>query len=85
MDRQEKYYNYIVSDLVSKTRIETDVIWFPFHSDVGYWPRVLHTMNKENDRDLIYYFDEYVVGRYGAKEEEVILLYDKYVDAMLDT
>ncbi len=87
----ERYYNYIVDEMLSKTEVnfdkwsgETVVVYYPFMNiGISYlgFVRIL-----EGLRETFYkHYVEYVQGTYGVKTEEVKILWGKYINKVYKT
>ena len=80
MNKVEKYYNYIVDNLVKDTRIDYDKerIYFPFYS-LPFYPSS-PSLPFPHHFPLFppSFFSSYVEGRYGIKKEDIQLLWDQY-------
>mgnify|MGYP003632310226 CR=1 FL=1 len=83
MDKKEKYYDYIVADLMKKTIIDDEDINLPFGESIpmidyrgGYYNPYRHLPNvfRKSSRD----FYEYVMERYGVMGHESVFLFDSY-------
>jgi hypothetical protein len=82
-DKKEKYYDYIVADLMKKTIIDDEDINLPFGESIpmsdytgGYYNPYRHLPNvfKQSYED----FSEYVIERYGVMVYETVFLFDRY-------
>jgi hypothetical protein len=84
MDKKERYYNFIVDDMVKKTEIDhdQDKIVHPhfFHSPLiplspFFYPPFLPT---DSLGLLPYKFIEHVIERYGVKGGELQIIWEQY-------
>jgi len=84
MNNKQKYYNYIVDDLVSKTKVDheersitmtwmTDVSEFTSKLAFGYF----RLMGPSTFR-----FMDYVIPKFGMRDEEVTIVLDMYREKM---
>ena len=73
MGNKEKYINYVVDDLVSKTEIdyEQGKIKFPFHSHSSLFFNYLYLLPSS-------FFSNYIKEKYGAHSEEIEFIWDQY-------
>ena len=85
MDKQEKYINYIIGDLIKNTEVknEEEHIVLPFittyPSFSTFTPYVFLLLIKTPSH-LFEEFITYVKGRYGASGDEVIEIWEIYVE-----
>tara|TARA_R110000803_G_scaffold193342_2_gene256275 strand:- start:52 stop:324 length:273 start_codon:yes stop_codon:yes gene_type:complete len=81
--RREKYYNYVIDDLVKKTEMdyEREKIIFPFniHLLFGFQSTIFINPNRINTFD----FKNYIVKTYGVHDEEVEDIWELYKERML--
>ena len=77
MNNKQKYYNYIVDDMVKKSELvqEDEMVATGFHTELttfvtrySYDTFFLATTTTSN---LGYYFKEYIVSVYGVNDDEV--------------
>ena len=85
--KQEKYYSYVVEDMVSKTEIDYDqeIIKFPFSS---YPPILSFTSSLLHSHSLSpFSFSSYLLGRYAINEglSELWGLYINKIKNKVDT
>ena len=76
MDKKEKYYNFIVDDLIKNTPHSEDGVFFkpPYNrKGIPMW----FVIDKRHDSHYKQ-FTEYVIGKYGVHTDEVSLLFRKY-------
>jgi hypothetical protein len=75
----EKYINYVVEDLVKNTRIDYDKerIYFPFFS-FPYSPSLFLILPPTPHHFPSSSFSKYVQKRYGARDEEMDIIWDQY-------
>tara|TARA_R110002126_G_scaffold218330_1_gene364049 strand:+ start:1266 stop:1517 length:252 start_codon:yes stop_codon:yes gene_type:complete len=73
MSKKEKYYNYVVNDLVSKTEIDHDKkrIKFPFHS-------LYTSFFYSFPPSPILLFSKYITERYGTHDGEIKIIWNLY-------
>ena len=73
MNKKEKYINYVVEDLVSKTKIDYDQekIKYPYLPNLFHLPQhpILYP---------IFSFRNYLKERYGAHSEEIDIIWKLY-------
>ena len=78
MDKKEKYINYIVDDLVSKTEINDDVwgVKFPFSGN---------DFNRRSNTHHFFYmntsprnFFVHIQKKYGVRKEESDIIWEQY-------
>ncbi len=80
MDKQEKYINYIVEGLVSKSDIK-DTSWLVFLDFIVEVDIIDYEMYDYDYDDFIYLwngFQEYIIDFYGVREDEVENIWDLY-------
>tara|TARA_R110000868_G_C10716575_1_gene750425 strand:- start:5 stop:274 length:270 start_codon:yes stop_codon:yes gene_type:complete len=79
VDKKEKYYSYVLEDLIKKTEIdhEKKVIKTPFTKPIFF-----NANNSYNASNIInyFFFDFYSYGmeRYGIHDEESDIIWDMY-------
>ena len=87
MDKKEKYYNYVVEDLVKNTEIyhDQETIKFPFYytflslSIPTYLPlSLLLSSPPSHYYSLFSHFSNYVIERYGVHDEEMEIIWNLY-------
>ncbi len=76
MNKQEKYINYIVDDLVKKTEIDykrkgTSPFLPPF---------TLFSLSLNNIPSAPGYFSNHIKEMYGVRDEEMEIIWDQYVE-----
>jgi hypothetical protein len=81
MNKQEKYINYIVGDLVKKTEIINDRVTYPF--DVGTTSGDLAFTNPQYISHFKYVFPKYIIERYGVKDDEIKTIWKQYKERIL--
>ena len=83
MDKKEKYINYVVEDLVSKTEIdyEQGKIKFPFYSSTLPLPTTLPSFIS---LPLFFSFSNYIKEKYGAHSEEIEIIWKLYKERIKD-
>jgi len=76
MNNKERYINFIVDDLISKTEIdyEKEKIKFPFRS-----PTPLISFSSYLS---VFPFARYVIERYGTRDEEVHTIFGVYKERL---
>ena len=79
MNKEEKYYNYVVDDLVKNTEIDHDqeTIKFPFYYNYTPFPFVLHS------HTISTIFSKHVIERYGVHDEEMRIIWNQYREKIL--
>jgi hypothetical protein len=79
MSKKEKYYNYVVNDLVSKTEIDNDQekIKFPFLL-LHPFPFFYYHPHFPLSTYLFPSFIKYVKTRYGAHDGEIKIIWNLY-------
>ena len=86
MNKKERYYDFIIEDLISHTEIIDNIsVRFPFTGGgVKYTIAVLDltksAYNSKTNFALLMKFFHYVTTTYGVKENELTLLWDRYVN-----
>jgi|MGYP003633524778 hypothetical protein len=82
--RKEKYYNYVVSDMISKTVIEDGkVLDYPYSKlPEDAEPEPVDYFTSFKIPSLM--FERYVTKIYGAKKEEWVKLWKLYKDIIKD-
>ncbi len=89
MNKKERYYNHIVEDLVKKTEINYEEEITPFPSDVIIFPSgylfPLHSLyhHEPTANYIPLSFIKYVEERYGARDEEVNIIWELYKERMV--
>jgi hypothetical protein len=86
MDKKEKYYNYVVNDIVKNTEIDYDQekIKFPFsYQSHLFSSTTLHTFLTPSSSLLSYFhtfsrFSKHVKERYGVHDEEIKIIWYQY-------
>ncbi len=80
MDRKEKYINYIVEDMLKKTRFihDENKISLPFHNHGRYEGFYDEFINYGMYKTMSSFFGDYVEDIYGTTSEEVSILWDLY-------
>ena len=78
MNKKEKYYNYVVNDLVSKTEIDNDQekIKFPFLLPTPIF--LNYHLTPLLSTPLSPSFIKYVKTRYGAHDGEIKIIWNLY-------
>ena len=84
--RKEKYYNYVISDLVSKTEIEHEQgkISLPFTFSLSYdtffysFHPYYYSFSPSFYSPSLITFSSYLKERYGAQDEEIQIIWDLY-------
>ena len=78
MNKKEKYYNYVVDDLVKNTEIDHDqeTIKFPFY--YNYTPFPLYSLLSS-----LTIFSKHVIERYGVHDEEMSIIWNQYREKIL--
>jgi len=73
MNKQERYINYVVEDLVKKTEIdyEEETIFLPF-------PLPFHSFTILFLSYPPFIFSKYIKNLYGTKDEEAQTIWDQY-------
>lgn len=94
MDKKERYYDYIINDLVDTTYIkeEDDNYWseveFPFDKGSTYGIRYLNLRNHDNMGKaffkLFIKFAHYIVNVYGVNPKEFSMVWNRYLDELDD-
>jgi len=86
MNKKERYYDFIIEDLISHTEIIDNIsVRFPFsNGGVKYTIAVLDltepAYNSRTNFHLAMKFFHYVNTMYGVKEEEMDLLWKRYAN-----
>ena len=83
--KQEKYYNYVVNDLVKNTEIvyEKQRINFPYPSTNHFPNNLLHSSPATNHSfftspSVSSSFSDHIQGKYGAHDYEVEIIWNLY-------
>jgi len=95
MNKKEKYYDYIINDLVDTTYIkeEDDKYWseveFPFDKGNMYGIRYLTNLKNPGNMGKTFFklfikFAHYIVNVYGVKPEEFSMIWNRYLDEIDD-
>lgn len=95
MDKKERYYDYIINDLIDTTQIigdDGDNYWseveFPFDKGSTYGIRYLNLRGHDNMGKtffkLFIKFAHYIVNVYGVKPEEFSMIWNRYLDELVD-
>ena len=80
MNNKEKYINYIVDDMVSKTKVDRVAQSFRFpYSDFYHFYRI-HNNDYSPEK---WQFINYVTEWYGVREEEMETIWDKYYKVLV--
>jgi|TARA_B110000211_G_scaffold198737_1_gene228800 hypothetical protein len=84
MNKKEKYYQYIIRDLLSNTIMEPFVydftpFWIPRENIYPLGNIVDLTTGLPREPDGPYYVVDYMREKYGASDEDVKYLWDLYV------
>jgi hypothetical protein len=80
MNKQEKYINYIVGDLISKTEIDYEQKRIKFPSLLSSptfsfsFPHIISSLSSH----LLPSFSTSFQQRYGARDEEIKTIWDRY-------
>ena len=80
MNKKEKYINYVVEDLVSKTEIdyEQGKIKFPLSSpSPSFFIQYLYLLPSS-------FFSNYIKEKYGAHSEEIEIIWKLYKERIKD-
>ena len=80
MAKLEKYYNYIVDDLVSKTNVEDMYIHTPYGTSSS---RSFFSDRRGDIRNQMYSTThtkllKHLVSKYGIQDEEMYIIWDLY-------
>ena len=82
MNKKEKYYNYVVEDIVKNTEIDYDqeIIKYPFHLLPLFLPLHLpsHSLYSHLLLPSLIPFANHVRKVYGAHSEEIEIMWDMY-------
>jgi hypothetical protein len=85
MDKKEKYYNYVVEDLVKNTEIyhDQETIKFPFYyTFLSLSTSLLHTFLTPSPPSPYLHtfsrFSKHVIERYGVHDEEIKIIWNLY-------
>ena len=83
MDKKEKYYNYIVDDLISKTEIDYDLerIKVPFYPSLSFIS--LYLPSPFIPPSLSLSLPNYLKGMYGTHDEEIQIIWGLYKDRII--
>ena len=92
MDKKEKYYNYVVNDIVKNTEIYHDKkrIKFPFYSFFLSPSSSLLVIPFSSSSTLtlpythlFFRFSKHVIERYGVHDEEMRIIWNQYREKIL--
>ena len=80
MDKKEKYINFIIEDLVSKTEIDYEqgkikFPFFPLSFPLYYSPLLFPSFSS---------FSNYIKEKYGAHSEEIEIIWKLYKERIKD-
>ncbi len=77
MDKHEKYYNYIVDDLVNKTQIDNyaEYVIFPFKGEDGYFYDILPDLPPPT-------FESHTLETYGLGLKETDLIWSSFKEKL---
>tara|TARA_R110000803_G_scaffold122202_2_gene190235 strand:+ start:336 stop:596 length:261 start_codon:yes stop_codon:yes gene_type:complete len=80
MDKKEKYYNYVVNDLVKKTEIDYDEgrIYTPFSPPLVLLSFTFFTPSLDS------FFSDHCKGVYGVNDGEIKYVWDEYKEIIKD-
>ena len=85
----ERYYDYIVNDLLDNTIIDMDNRFykFPFIKDNVRWNMdvmdlTIPIQSSNTNSNLFGHFYVYLDNMYGIKPEEVMTLWKRYIDKL---
>ena len=73
MDKKEKYYNYVVEDLVSKAEIDYDQEIIKFSPLLLHFPSFTFLPSSPS-----FSFSNYIKKMYGAHSEEIEIIWKLY-------
>ena len=84
--KQEKYYSYVVDDLVKNTEIDHDqeTIKFPFYNNSHFSSHSpsphLHSLSPPPSlpQSPLSRFSKHVIERYGVHDEEIKIIWYQY-------
>ena len=89
MDRKERYFNFIVNDMMSKTHIDDVNVTLPFGSVIGI--RAIQSYFLNAYRKITEVFDgygglfyEHFTDTYGVLHDEIGIVQDMYVEKLLN-
>ena len=84
MSKKEKYYNFIVDDMVKKTEIDHDQekIKFPFYNNSIFFSTLLLILpplySPPNLSPIFSRFSKHAIERYGTHDEEMEIIWNLY-------
>ena len=95
MGKKEKYYDYIINDLVDTTYIKEDddnywsEVEFPFDKGNTYGIRYLTNLKNPNNMGKTFFklfikFAHYIVNVYGVSAKEFSMTWNRYLDKLDD-
>ena len=85
--RKERYYNFIVDDLVKKTEIDKNIgnkkkkreMKFP---TVPFFRTPSYYFTSRSSHNFFLLFSKYLKGMYGTHDEEIQIIWDLYKERM---
>ena len=82
MNKKERYINYIVDDLVSKTEIDYDqeIIKYPYQHSPHFSTYLLTPSHTPHPSLL----SKYIKEIYGARDEEIEIIWKLYKERIKD-
>ena len=88
MDKKEKYYKYVLKDLVSKTEVDYDneSVNFPFPIPIPHTPPVYSLLYSFflSSSFLILSFSEHCKVVYGLTDEEAEIIWGQFREIIKD-
>jgi len=83
MNKQGRYINYIVKDLIKQTEIDGQgLLTFPFmFDDDVYYNTILKSMSPPK-RFFLGDFLYYAKNTYGVRDEEGEIIFDRYIELL---
>ena len=79
--RKERYYNFIVDDLVKKTEIKESERRMKFPT-VPFFRIPSYFFTSRSSHNFFLLFSKYLKGMYGTHDEEIQIIWDLYKERM---
>ena len=87
MNKKQKYYKFIIDDMISKTEVDYDTwggtsVVFPYFPEDNYYSDTIEKLKYHDS--YVNDFSYYMSSRYGVIEDEMGMLYQIYLDGVID-